>query len=95
MDHQEIYDQVCRITEYLRVQGKLKLGAVMVLGCSSSEVGGQTIGKARNPELGKVLAEAFLETCANMGIGGAFAWIIRRFTIRYAASRNICACRGN
>lgn len=71
MDHQEIYDQVCRITEYLRVQGKLKPGAVMVLGCSSSEVGGQTIGKARNPELGKVLAEAFLETCENMGMEGA------------------------
>ena len=71
MDLQIIYEQVSRITEVLRVQGKLRPGSVMVLGCSSSEVAGKTIGKARNPELGKVLAEAFLETCENMGIDGA------------------------
>ncbi len=71
MDKQVIYDQVCRCVEYLRVQAKLLPGAVMVLGCSSSEVCGQTIGKGRNPEIGRAIAEAFLETCENMGMEGA------------------------
>ena len=62
MDHQVIFDQVCRCTEYLRGQGKLKAGSVIVLGCSSSEVCGVRIGKGRNPEIGKVLAEALEET---------------------------------
>jgi uncharacterized protein (TIGR01440 family) len=71
MDHQVIFDQVCRCTEYLSGQGKLRAGSVIVLGCSSSEVCGVRIGKGRNPEIGKVLAEAFLETVENMGLCGA------------------------
>jgi uncharacterized protein (TIGR01440 family) len=71
MDNQVIYDQVCRCVEFLRVQAKLRIGSVIVLGCSSSEVCGQTIGKGRNPEIGKAIAEAFLETCENMGMDGA------------------------
>ena len=71
MDHQIIYDQVCRCTEYLRDQARLRPNSVVVLGCSSSEVCGQRIGKGRNPEIGRVLAEAFLDTVGNMGLYGA------------------------
>ncbi|MCL2545238.1 MAG: TIGR01440 family protein [Clostridia bacterium] len=46
----------------------LKPGALMVLGCSSSEVGGGAIGKAPNPELGGMLARAFREACQARGL---------------------------
>ena len=71
MEHQAIYDQVRRCVEYLYTHAKLKDGAVVVLGCSSSEVGGQRIGKGRNPAVGKALADAFLDGCAALGITGA------------------------
>ena len=71
MEHQAIYDQVCRCVEYLREQAKLREGAVVVLGCSSSEVCGARIGKGRNPEVGKVLADAFLDSCERLKLAGA------------------------
>ena len=71
MEHQEIYDQVCRCVEYLHEQAKLRDGAVVVLGCSSSEVCGQRIGKGRNPAVGKALASAFLDTCGKLKLCGA------------------------
>jgi len=48
---------------FLVERAGLKPGALMVLGCSSSEVGGGVIGKASNPELGDGLARAFHEAC--------------------------------
>ncbi len=71
MEHQAIYDQVRRCVEHLHRQAKLRAGAVVVLGCSSSEVCGQAIGKGRNPEIGKVLAGAFLDACSSLGLEGA------------------------
>jgi len=71
MEHQEIYDQVSRCVRHLHREAKLQTGAVVVLGCSSSEVCGLRIGKGRNPAIGKVLASAFLETCRELGLDGA------------------------
>jgi uncharacterized protein (TIGR01440 family) len=68
MEHQEIYDQVRRCVLYLHENAKLQAGAVVVLGCSSSEVCGQRIGKGRNPEVGGVLAGAFLDICRELGL---------------------------
>lgn len=71
MEHQEIYDQVCRCVRYVHEQAKLAPGAVVVLGCSSSEVCGLKIGKGRNPEIGRVLAGAFLDSCRALRLSGA------------------------
>ena len=71
MEHQEIYDQVCRCVAYLHAHAKLKEGAVVVLGCSSSEVCGVNIGKGRNPAVGKALADAFLDSCQKLSLNGA------------------------
>jgi uncharacterized protein (TIGR01440 family) len=56
---------------FLGDRGDLRPGALMVLGCSTSEVGGGVIGKASNPELGAALAEAFQSACAERGLFGA------------------------
>ncbi len=66
MDNQTIYDQVRRCVTHLYKEAKLDAGAVVVLGCSSSEVCGIRIGKGRNPEIGGVLAAAFLDSCTEL-----------------------------
>jgi len=71
MEHKEIYDQVRRCVTQLYKEAKLKTGAVVVLGCSSSEVCGERIGKGRNPEVGGVIAAAFLDACRSLGLSGA------------------------
>ncbi|HPJ02777.1 MAG TPA: TIGR01440 family protein [Candidatus Limiplasma sp.] len=71
MEHQEIYEQVRRCVTTLYKEAKLPTGAVVVLGCSSSEVCGARIGKGRNPEVGGVLAAAFLDACRALGLSGA------------------------
>ena len=71
MDNVTIYSQVSSCVKYLAMAANLKAGAVVVLGCSSSEVCGQRIGKGRNPEIGKVLADAFLDCCRDLGLEAA------------------------
>ncbi len=51
--------------------GALREGAVVVLGCSTSEVGGGTIGKDSSPELGQALAQGFLDACEALRLHGA------------------------
>jgi uncharacterized protein (TIGR01440 family) len=55
----------------LAERAALRPGALMVLGCSTSEVGGGQIGKASNPELGGMLAGAFREACTARGLHAA------------------------
>ena len=71
MEHQDLYDQVRRCVTYLYKEAKLHTDAVVVLGCSSSEVCGEPIGKGRSPEVGGVLAAAFLDGCKALGLSGA------------------------
>ena len=47
-------------------------GAIFVLGLSSSEVAGGTIGKGSVPELGTVIARAMIAACAKHGLRAAF-----------------------
>ena len=56
----------------LKEAGQLEEGAVIVLGCSTSEVAGGRIGKASVPELGVVLAGAMLKACKAHGFHAAF-----------------------
>ena len=57
--------------QYLAERADLKPGALVVLGCSTSEVGGGEIGKAPNSELGGMLARAFREACTVRGLRAA------------------------
>ncbi|MDD3336814.1 MAG: TIGR01440 family protein [Eubacteriales bacterium] len=68
----EIRNEVRECLFYLADVAKLKPGAVVVLGCSTSEVAGGRIGKNSVPELGDVLAEAFISACRERGIEPAF-----------------------
>lgn len=63
-----IYEQVGACVRYLAQHGRLKTGATVVLGCSTSEVAGGVIGHDSVPELGRVLAGAFIDTCDALGL---------------------------
>lgn len=70
--HEEWMREACeRMREavaFLADKARLRPGMLMVLGCSSSEVGGGAIGKASNPALGALLAASFREACAAYGL---------------------------
>ena len=46
----------------------LKPGAILVVGCSTSEVLGGSIGKASSPETGKALFEGISRACSESGV---------------------------
>ncbi|MBN1778415.1 MAG: TIGR01440 family protein [Clostridiales bacterium] len=100
MEHREIYDQVRSCMTQLYKLAKLKTGAVVVLGASSSEVCGERIGKGRNPEVGGVLAAAFLDACQTLGISGAVqccehlnrALVMERATLERLRLTQVSAC---
>jgi TIGR01440 family protein len=52
--------------------GEMRKGDMVVLGCSTSEVAGGTIGKASVPELGERIAKAFMAACEKRGLQPAF-----------------------
>jgi uncharacterized protein (TIGR01440 family) len=66
--YQAIYDELSACVRYLAEHGRLKAGATVVLGCSTSEVAGGTIGHDSVPELGRVLADAFIDACGALGL---------------------------
>ncbi|HNW86662.1 MAG TPA: TIGR01440 family protein [Candidatus Limiplasma sp.] len=69
--YRSIYEQLADCVRFLAEQGKLKTGSTVVLGCSTSEVAGGVIGHNSVPELGDVLAAAFLDTCRALGLNAA------------------------
>ncbi len=71
-----MYEEViCGIKEavaFLKQQGRLEDGAMVVLGCSTSEVMGERIGKGSVPELGEHIAKAMVEACRENRLVPAF-----------------------
>ena len=53
--------QLCQV-------GKLKKGQILVVGCSSSEVSGYTVGSHSSPEIGEAIFEAIQEVLVPQGI---------------------------
>lgn len=51
--------------------GQLEPGSMIVLGCSTSEVAGDTIGKGSVPEMGAIIAAAMVKACAACGMEAA------------------------
>ena len=70
--YEEIQNQLSQCIAYLKEAARLRPGAVVVLGCSTSEVAGGRIGKTSVPELGPVIARAMLSACAAHGVHAAF-----------------------
>ena len=67
-----MYEQIKIETENavreLAEKSKLKKGSLVVVGCSSSEILGEHIGKGSSPETGVVVAEAILKVLNENGI---------------------------
>lgn len=70
--YEDIQKQLTDCVDFLAQAGRLRPGAVLVLGCSTSEVAGGHIGKNSVPELGQALAEAMLAACRRNGLRAAF-----------------------
>lgn len=67
-----MYEQIKNETENavreLVEKSNLKKGSLVVVGCSSSEILGEHIGKGSSPETGVVVAEAILKVLNENGI---------------------------
>lgn len=67
-----MYEQIKTETEKavreLLEKTNLKKGSIVVVGCSSSEILGEHIGKGSSPETGAVVAEAVLKVLGENGI---------------------------
>jgi uncharacterized protein (TIGR01440 family) len=64
----EIKAQAKAAAVELIAAAQLKQGDLLVVGCSSSEIGNNTIGTHSAPEVGKAVAEGILEACAEAGV---------------------------
>ena len=69
---EDIRSQVREVVFYLAEKANLQPGAVVVLGCSTSEVAGGRIGKNSVPELGDALAGAMIDACKEKGLHPVF-----------------------
>ena len=70
--YEEIQNQLSQCIAYLKEAARLRPGAVVVLGCSTSEVAGGHIGKNSVPELGDALAAAMIDTCRRLDLNPVF-----------------------
>lgn len=70
--YREITAQLAQCIVYLKEAAHLREGAVVVLGCSTSEVAGGHIGHNSVPELGDALAQTMIETCRSQGLRPVF-----------------------
>lgn len=63
----DIAAQVSDAVRFLCADGRVQAGDLVVLGCSTSEIGGGHIGKSGSPEMGKTVVRAAMEACAAFG----------------------------
>ena len=71
-EYKAITDQLAQCIRYLKEAGHLRAGAVVVMGCSTSEVAGGHIGHNSVPELGDALAKTMIETCRELNLQPVF-----------------------
>ncbi len=57
---------------YLKEKGRLREGARVVVGCSTSEMTGGTIGKNSVPEIGRIVADEIICVCREAGLVPVF-----------------------
>lgn len=63
-----IKNQTTQIVEELIAAAGLEAGQILVVGCSSSEVGSHTIGTFSSADIGKAIFDALYEATAHRGI---------------------------
>ena len=68
MSMQEIYAQAARAAEQLLDAAGAKAGQILVVGCSSSEIAGGSIGHASAPEVANEVYDAIAAACAARGV---------------------------
>ena len=68
MDYQEITRQARQAAEELLAAAKLQKGDVLVVGCSSSEVGGQRIGTGSSMEIAAALYAGIAPVLETAGV---------------------------
>ena len=71
-DEKDVRSSLREAILYLKEKGGLEEGARVVIGCSTSEVAGGTIGKNSVPELGRVIADEIITVCAGAGLVPVF-----------------------
>ena len=72
MLREEAFRVLDTCVEELCASGKIPAGGMVVLGCSTSEVAGASIGKGSVPEYGLVIAQAMLSACRERRLHAAF-----------------------
>ena len=72
MNLSEIKEQMTQVFEEFLQRSGVKTGQIVVIGCSTSEVGGAQIGKAGNPEIAAALFEPLYQMSQMRGIRLAF-----------------------
>lgn len=70
--YEEITKQLAECLTYLKNAASLRPGAVVVMGCSTSEVAGGHIGHNSVPELGDALAKTMIDTCRELNLQPVF-----------------------
>ncbi len=68
MDQDLIRNEIQRAYECLMSVSSLKAGQQLVIGCSTSEIAGEMIGKAGDPGTGETVAKTILDCCRESGI---------------------------
>ncbi len=63
-----IYTQTAAAVNELIEKSEIGAGDLLVIGCSSSEIVGETIGKGSSPDAAKSVARAILDETAKKGI---------------------------
>jgi len=66
--YEEIQAQVRAVTEELCAAAGLRAGQILVVGCSSSEIGGFRMGTQSSPEAGRTVFEALQSVLVPLGI---------------------------
>lgn len=92
-----IYKEAKQAAEELCEKAQLKAGQIVVIGCSSSEVGGQLIGSHSSPEIAKAVFNGLYEVFSKAHIYLAAqccehlnrAIIIEREAVPYAEHVNV------
>lgn len=67
-DAKAIGASVLEAVRYLIDQGSIPPGGLVVLGCSTSEIGGGRIGKSGSPELGREVVRGAMKACRAGGV---------------------------
>ena len=65
---EEIKNQAQSAARELCTAAKLSAGQVVIVGCSSSEIGGHKVGSLSSPEIGRAVFEGIYEVLSEKGV---------------------------